>query len=51
MSKKEEGKDMAIRSEDIKNAKVTADRKKLIRKIANKVIDRNEEAFRRLSKD
>jgi hypothetical protein len=41
---------MVSRKEDLKDVKKTA-RSKLIRQIANKVADRNDEGLRRLSKN
>lgn len=50
MTDDKEEKEMAIRQEDFKKHKKMI-RNQAIRKLANKIADRNDEGLRRLSKD
>lgn len=47
----EEGNDMAVRKEDLKDATTKIDRKNLIRSIVKQICDENDEGLRRLSKN
>lgn len=51
MKEFEEGNDMAVRKEDLKDATTKIDRKNLIRSIVKQICDENDEGLRKLSKN